>query len=78
MIKVEISSLGKSSFTDVSEFILFLWDSNTLNQFINLTEKSIVELQKNHESENLLQKIFEKLCFIKTLQCFMNMMRPTK
>jgi hypothetical protein len=73
MIKVEISSLGKSSFADVSEFILFLWDSKTLNQFINLTEKSVFQLQKNPELGKPFTKNIRKIVFIKTLQCFMNL-----
>lgn len=70
MITVEISSLGKSSFADVSEFILFLWDSKTLNQFINLTEKSVIQLQKNPESGKPFTKNIRKIVLHKNASMF--------
>lgn len=65
MITVEISSVGKSSFADVSEFLLFLWDIKTRQRFIELTEKSILQLQKNPKSgkpftENVRKVVLHK------------------
>jgi hypothetical protein len=47
MIAIKISSLGKSSFADVSEFVLFIWNIKVLQQFIDLVEKSCVQLKEN-------------------------------
>ncbi|MDP2159575.1 MAG: hypothetical protein Q8K02_03770 [Flavobacterium sp.] len=70
MIAVEISSLGKSSFADVSEFILFLWDNKTLNQFINLTEKSVVQLQNNPKLGKPFIKNIRKIVLHKNASMF--------
>lgn len=47
MISIQISNLGKSSLTDVSEFLLFLWNIKILQQFIDLIEKATKQLQEN-------------------------------
>lgn len=47
MITVKISSLGKSSLADVSEFVLFIWNIKVLQQFIDLIEKSSEQLKEN-------------------------------
>lgn len=47
MISIEISTLGKSSLQDVSEFLLFLWNKDTLQKFIHTIETSSNKLQKN-------------------------------
>lgn len=47
MIFIEISTLGKNSLQDVSEFLLFLWNIDTLQKFINIIDTSSKKLQKN-------------------------------
>ncbi|MFN3640774.1 MAG: hypothetical protein ACK4UK_07635 [Flavobacterium sp.] len=70
MIEVEISSLGKHSFSKVSEFLLFLWDIKTLINFINLTEKSIVQLQKNPKLGKPFTKNIRKVVLHKNASMF--------
>jgi len=47
MISIQISSLGKSSLADVSEFLLFLWNIKILQQFIDFVENATNQLQEN-------------------------------
>jgi hypothetical protein len=47
MITIKISSIGKSSLADVSEFVLFIWNIKVLQQFLDLIEKSSEQLKKN-------------------------------
>ncbi|HLP64998.1 hypothetical protein [Flavobacterium sp.] len=47
MIVIQISSLGKSSLADVSEFVLFIWNIKVLQDFIDLIEKSSKQLKEN-------------------------------
>lgn len=47
MIEIKISSLGKSSLADVSEFVLFIWNIKVLKQFVDLVEKSSEQLKEN-------------------------------
>ena len=78
MITVKISSLGKSSLADVSEFVLFIWNIKVLQDFINLIEKSSEQLKENPNLGIPFTKKFAKLYFIKTPQCIMNTMTVIK
>lgn len=70
MIEIEISKLGKSSLADVSEFLLFLWDINTLQNFIGLIEKSVFRLQQNPKSGIPFTKNIRKIVLHKNASMF--------
>jgi len=78
MITVEISNLEKSSFNDVSEFILFIWDIKTLRNFIDLTEKSVNQLQKNPKLGTPFKKNIRKVVLHKNASMFYEYDEHTK
>lgn len=47
MIRLKITPQGKSTFADISEFLLFSWNSIILVQYIQLVEKTTNQLLLN-------------------------------
>ena len=70
MIGLEITPQGKSTFADISEFLLFSWNNIILGQYIQLVEKTTNQLLLNPYLGKPFSKTIRKIVLHKNASMY--------